>query len=114
MVLLGLFNFGAWFVPLLAAAVIGISPTSNNELALTILALSPLPGIAISSGLYEAPVLGAIQLAALTPPITFAFAFKYLLVVAQRKIDRVLRETDKAPAPVAPFELSEQMVETPT
>ena len=107
MVLLVLFIFVAWIVPLLAGAIIGMSSTPSEALAVTILALSPLPGIALSSGLGESDSAGAIQLAALAPPITFAFVFKYLLVVAQRRIDRALRDQEKPPASRGPFAIGE-------
>jgi hypothetical protein len=45
----------------------------------------------------ELPFIEAVQLAALAPAVTFAFLFKYLLVVLQRRIDRVVREQDQKP-----------------
>jgi hypothetical protein len=100
--LMAVFLFLTWLVPLLAASIIGMGATGDSALAVTVLALSPLTGVAMSSGLGEVPAADAIQLAALAPAVTFAFLFKYLLVVQQRKIDRALRETDKARGPADP------------
>jgi hypothetical protein len=97
--LMAVFLFVTWLVPLLAASVIGMgSSAGDSEVALTVLALSPLTGVAMSSGLGEAIAGSSIQLAALGPAVTFAFVFKYLLVVHQRKIDRALRAEGQAPA----------------
>ena len=67
-----------------------------------VVALSPLPGIALSAGFGKLPGADAIQLAALAPAITLAFIFNYLLVVVQRKIDRLLhaQEKEKENAPL--------------
>jgi hypothetical protein len=93
--LMAIFLFVTWLGPLLAASFIGMGTNGDSEPALTVLALSPLTGVAMSSGLGDAPVADAVQLAALAPALTFAFLFKYLLVVQQRKIDRALREPEK-------------------
>ena len=90
--------FAAWLVPLLAGAVIGMAPAPDQGRALTVLAVSPLPGIALSSGFGDLPGIDAIRLAALSPAIAFAFIFNYLLVITQRKLDQRLREQEK-PAP---------------
>jgi hypothetical protein len=102
--LMAVFLFVTWLVPLLAASIIGMGATGDSALALKVLALSPLAGVTMSSGLGEIPAADAIQLAALAPAVTFAFLFKYLLVVQQRKIDRALREKDGRPEslPFAP------------
>jgi hypothetical protein len=106
-VLMGLFLFLAWLVPMLAGAALGLGGPADQGRALTVLALSPVPGLALSSGLGNPPSADAIQLAALAPPITFAFLFNYLLVVTQRKIDRSLhaKEKEKATAPAAAVEV---------
>jgi hypothetical protein len=106
-VVMAVFLFLVWLVPLLAAAVIGMGTPSRSVLAVVIVALSPLAGIALSSGLGEPPAIEAIQLAALAPAVTFAFLFKYLLVVVQRRVDRILREQDGKPAAVGAGEALE-------
>lgn len=93
-VLTALFLFFAWLVPLLVGAIVGISGTTSAR-DLAIFALSPLFGIALSSGLGKPPGVETIQLAALAPPLTFAFLLNYLLVVTQRKIDRRLQSQAK-------------------
>jgi hypothetical protein len=93
-VLMAFFLFMVWLVPLLVGAIVGISGT-NETRDIAIFALSPVPGIALSSGLGKLAGADTIQLAALAPPITFAFLFNYLLVVTQRKIDRRLRAEEK-------------------
>ncbi len=114
MVLTALFLFVAWLFPPMIAAFIGMGTTPNEKLALAILALSPLPGIALSTGLTETLKSGTIQFAALAPAITFTFLFKYLLVNTQRKLDRALREADKAPTPLAPHEAPGKWRRNPT
>jgi hypothetical protein len=102
--LMAVFLFVTWLGPLLAASVLGMGMTGDSKLALTVLALSPLTGVAMSSGLGDLPVADTVQLAALAPAVTFAFLFKYLLVVHQRKIDRALREPERGLAAAAPSE----------
>jgi hypothetical protein len=60
------------------------------------MALSPITGLALSSGLGAPPGVDSIRLAALAPPITFAFVFNSLLVMTQRKIDRQVHAREKA------------------
>jgi hypothetical protein len=95
LVLLTLLVFVTWLVPLLAGAILGMSGPPSEQRAFTLLALSPIPGIALSSGLGKPPGADAIQLAAIAPPITLAFLFNYLLVIAQRKLDRQLHASEK-------------------
>jgi hypothetical protein len=101
-VLTVLLLFLAWLVPVLAGATLGMAvpfPTPETQgRTMTVLALSPLPGVVLSAGLGDNPALDRIKLAALAPPITFAFVFNYLLVMSQRKLDRSLRPA-KAEAP---------------
>jgi len=102
--LMALFLFVVWLLPVLAGAVIGmsVSSPSDERRALTVAALSPLPGLALASGLGNPPGAETLRLAALAPAITFAFIFNYLLVVTQRKLDHRLRAQAKAPAAAAP------------
>ena len=101
--LMALFLFAAWLVPLLAGAILGLGGPVGRGRALAVLALSPLPGLALSTGLGEPPGGDAIRLAALAPAVTFAFVFNYLLVGVQRKLDRSLRPA-KAVAEPGPLD----------
>lgn len=99
LVLNSFFIFVVWLVPVLVAAMLGMA-ANNQTRDLAIFALSPLPGIALSSGMGKLPGADTIQLAALAPSITFAFIFNYLLVITQRKIDRRLLAGEKSPAKI--------------
>lgn len=98
-VLMALFLFFAWLAPMVAGAILGMGGPDQTR-SLTVIALSPVAGTALSSGLGLATRTEVIRLAALAPPITFAFVFNSLLVVTQRGIDKRLRLAEKAPAPV--------------
>jgi hypothetical protein len=91
LVLMGLFLFVAWLLPLLAGAIVGMSGSGDGSSSLVVFALSPAPGLALSSGIGRPPGADSIQLAAVAPPITYAFIFNYLLVVVQRRLDRAAR-----------------------
>jgi hypothetical protein len=99
LMLLTLLFFAAWIAPVLVGAIAGLSRALQAETALVVLALSPIFGIVLSSGLGDPPGAEAIQLAALAPPVTLAFFFKYLVIVAQRNIDRQVRSSAKLEAP---------------
>ena len=90
MTLTALFVFLAWLAPTLAGAVVGIGGPTSQERACRPGA-SPVSGIALSSGVANPPGIDTIQLAAIAPPITFAFLFNYLLVITQRTVDRNVR-----------------------
>ena len=47
--LMALFMFLVWLVPLAVAAVIGLGASPDSALAVTILAMSPITGVALSS-----------------------------------------------------------------
>jgi hypothetical protein len=100
------FLFLVWLLPILLGSItFGVG--TNRELYTTVLALSPITGIALSSGLLEnvGPDGGqAYKLAALAPAVLFAFVFNFLLDAAQRKLDRVLRDSAGLPKPAGPFD----------
>lgn len=104
MTLMGLFLFLAWLVPLLAAAILGVT-SGEGKVAAVVAALSPFFGIAMSTNLYRPENADMIQLSALAPPITFAMVFNYLLVVVQRKLDRMVHA--KIPKPELDLGLAE-------
>lgn len=88
-----------WLAPPLAAfaiAVLSRGSANRESLAVAVAALSPLPGIVLASGLGLPAVTEMVRLAALAPPIALVFLFNYLLVVTQRKIDRLLLAQEKA------------------
>ncbi len=95
MTLLSLFLFLTWLLPLAIGASVG---TARNDQWLTapIMALSPITGLALSSGLGGREGIDLIRIAALGPPITFAFVFNFLLVAAQRKVDHLVHSSEKA------------------
>jgi len=96
-VLTMLFLFFAWLAPMVAGAFLGMGGPDQTG-SLTVIALSPIAGLALSCGLGLSTGADSIRLAALAPPITFAFVFNSLLVFTQRKIDKQLRTREKAPA----------------
>jgi hypothetical protein len=104
--MMGFFLFMTWIGPLLLGAIVSLEGPSHQALQLTILALSPVFGTALSASPHEIPGIEGIQGAALVPPIAFAFLFNYLLIATQRKIDRLLRsdklgDTEVKPADTA-------------
>ena len=100
--LTALFIFLAWLVPIVAGAIIATGGPGTQSRSLQVLALSPVAGISLASGLAKPDGTDRIQLVALFPPITFAFIFNYLLVITQRKTDRDLIAQRKDPQPIEP------------
>ena len=100
-VLLLFFLFLVWLIPMVAGAIIGMSGPDQTR-AMTVMALSPIPGLALSTGLSLNNGAEAIRFAALVPPIAFAFVFNSLLSMTQRRIDKQLRAQAKPPDSVAP------------
>jgi hypothetical protein len=92
--LLALLVFAAWLLPLIAGAIIALGPRAE-ETALVVVALSPILGIGLSTGLGQMPRADSVQLAAIAPPVTLAFLFNYLLVITQRKLDRLMHAQEK-------------------
>lgn len=101
--LMSLFLFLVWLLPILIGSI-SFGAGTNKDLYGIILCLSPLTGIAMSSGLIEETGTRAYKLAALGPSITFAFIFNYLLVTTQRKIDLNVRTAMPAKATPGPFD----------
>jgi hypothetical protein len=98
-----LFLFLVWLVPLLLGSI-AFGAGTNRELFQIILCVSPLTGIAMSSGLIEETAGQSFKLAALAPAITFAFLFNYLLVATQRKIDLSVRTASPPKPDPGPFD----------
>jgi hypothetical protein len=98
-----MFLFLVWLVPLLTGSV-AFGAGTNRELFQLILCLSPITGIAMSSGIIEETAGQSFKLAALAPAITFAFVFNYLLVATQRKLDLTVRTANPPRPEPGPFD----------
>jgi hypothetical protein len=86
----GLFLFFGWVVPLVAGTILAIAtaPMVNESGSQTLLNLSPVVGIGmIASATRSGSVTAATisQVAAIMPPLLFAFLFNSLLVAARRR-----------------------------
>jgi hypothetical protein len=101
--MMALFLFLVWLMPLLLGSI-SFGVGTNKELYTGVLCISPLTGIAMSSGLIEGTEARVYKLVALGPAIFFTFVFNYLLVATQRKIDLTVRTSVRAPAPPGPFD----------
>ncbi len=99
--LMGLFLFFAWIVPILAG-LIARNADLNEQMAIGLIASSPLAGLAMTAGAVPPHVLDAAQIAALTVALLFTFGF-YHLVTTQRR--RVIRSVHAAPAGGKPKDL---------
>jgi hypothetical protein len=95
--LMGLFLFMAWVVPLVLGAVL-LAAGSGDRLGAVVMSLSPLAGIALSTGVAEETFTDLAQIAALGPAIGFAFLFNNLVVIARRRADRALHAAAQAKA----------------
>jgi hypothetical protein len=87
---MALFLFLAWGVPLFAG-IIALAAFPTPAIGQAILALSPITGISLSSGVIETSGNDLVRLIALAPAVTFAFLFNYLMVATQRRIDLDVR-----------------------
>ncbi len=92
MTVMSLFIFIVWLVPPLIGSILAAAKMPP-EWYLSISAVSPLVGVAVSSGLIEMPVVESARLAALMPAIFFAVVFNVLVVATRRKIDLVVRSS---------------------
>lgn len=105
--LMTMFLFIVWLIPILLGSI-SFGAGTQQGLYQVLLAVSPIVGIALSSGATENLATDAdqmVKLAALVPAITFAFVFNFLLEATQRKLDRKVRETVQAsPKPAGPFD----------
>lgn len=91
----GVFLFFAWAVPLMAGGVAGASGLGEVA-AISLLSISPIVGLSMSSGLFP-PFPGqdpaqAAQIAAILPPLLFAFVFNQLVTNARRRIRRSVQD----------------------
>jgi hypothetical protein len=87
---LGLFLFLAWAVPpLLGSVVMAASPGAgaSNVLGQVLVCLSPVTGIALSSGIAHGTSVTAVRAAAFCPALVFAFLFNNLVTVARRRVE---------------------------
>lgn len=82
-----LFLFLTWLVPLLAGAIVGMASPMPGPESQVVASLSPLVGIAmIAEPAVPESHRMAIQAAALTPALFFAFVFNGLYNVARRRV----------------------------
>ncbi len=91
------FIFAVWVLPfMLGISVIIGSPSNDAEnTGMLIMSLSPVPGIAIGSNIFNesADIAKLSQLAALFPTLASVFIFNMLITNLQRRIDkRILPE----------------------
>ncbi len=97
-----LFLFLVWLLPIMVGSI-SIGAGVNKDIGPIILALSPLAGVFMSSGLVNETFAESARLAALAPAISFAFLFAFLLVNLQRRLDRAVKQAagliKKAPGP---------------
>ncbi len=91
------FLFFVWLLPVLLGSI-SFSAWGNRSFYGAILCLSPLTGIAMSSGVIENSISKEdyLKLYALLPAITFAGVFLYLRIAIQRKIDLTIRSSVQA------------------
>lgn len=104
--IMAMFLFLVWLLPILLGSI-SFGVGTNQDLYRTVLAVSPITGIALSSGMIEN--MGTeggqmLKLAALAPAVVFAFVFSFLLTAVQRKLDLTIREAAHLPKPAGPFD----------
>ncbi|WP_152051564.1 hypothetical protein [Tautonia marina] len=96
-----LFLFFAWLVPMVVGA--GLGGAGYENAAMTTMAVSPLAGILLSTGIIEDAMFGVsvqtVRIAALLPAVGFTFLFQFLLELIQRRLDRAVRGTSARRSP---------------
>jgi hypothetical protein len=99
--LLVLFLFFAWLVPIVVGA--GLGGAGYQTAAMTTMAVSPLAGILLSTGMIEDAMfsvsLQTARIAALLPAVGFTFLFQFLLELIQRRLDHAVRGTSARRSP---------------
>ncbi len=114
--LMGLFVFLTWILPLPLGAISAAGHARNaapgdgpDTVSAVLASLSPVAGIALSSGVAELPGHQAVQMAALLPAIGFAFLFNNLVISVRRRIEKMILEATPKPArPDPDFEPAEK------
>jgi hypothetical protein len=102
-IFMALFIFTAWLIPLLVGSIAAASAASRyapggdpDVWSAAIFSLSPVAGIALSSGIADVPGHQVAQAAALIPALTFALLFNNLVTSARR---RIVKEIHPDPGP---------------
>jgi hypothetical protein len=102
-----LFLFAAWLLPLACGAIAAASaaqkrtPDSPPDVwSPAITSLSPIFGIAVSSGVGDMPGLYQAKAAALLPALSFALLFNNLVTSARRRVEKEIHP-EPAPDPAA-------------
>jgi hypothetical protein len=106
---LALFLFLAWVVPLILGIIAMLGQPGDSGLAQIFLALSPVAGLSLGSGVLSSgqeSLLG-IQAAAITPSLLYTFVFNSLLDGARRRAGRAVLTA--AARPNKPAEIRRQM-----
>lgn len=94
----------AWLLPVLIGSI-ALGAGNDRGLGQLILALSPLAGIVMSSGLIDEPIAEGARLAAIGPAIGLAFFLAFLLTSTQRRVDRAVKSASGlARKPAGPFD----------
>lgn len=96
---MALFVFFAWLVPVVAGSIVAAGG-ADERVSLPIVALSPLPGVALAAGISPLENHDLIRAAALVPALLFALIFNNMVTNARRKADRLLHETRKLRHPL--------------
>ncbi len=116
--IMAMFLFIVWLLPILLGSL-SFGMGGQEGLYQIVLAVSPITGLALSSGVTENPgndVDQVLKLAAIAPAVTFAFLFNFLLEATQRKLDLQVRETVAKPKLASPFDevvgMTERTLET--
>lgn len=118
-VFFSLFLFVAWLLPLALGAISAAAfaqrrtPDSGPDAwSLTITSLSPIFGIAVSSGVGSMPGLDQAKGAALLPALIFALLFNNLVTSTRRRVEKSIHP-DPGPAPdLAPEPIPEPSMAT--
>ncbi len=89
---MALFLFMIWGVPLVLGTIMLFANFSDSGPAQTVYALSPVAGLALSTGTAESAGtnLMAVEAAAITPSLLFTFVFNNLVTVARRRVQRAV------------------------
>jgi hypothetical protein len=89
----GLFLFVTWIVPLLTGTILLATMTGNDSHGQAVTSLSPVMGLGMiaQSGNLLGGANGAVQGAAITPVLFFAFVFNSLVTAERRRVTSAFR-----------------------
>jgi hypothetical protein len=110
-----LFLFLAWVVPLIVGVITMFGQPGNSGPTQFLIALSPIAGLTLSSGLGMGAgnhLLG-VKAAAITPSLLYTFVFSNLLTGARRRVQRTVLATAARSSQSQPAEPRRQMQAVP-